>query len=239
MISNQFIKDFSTKYQTSDLNVRREYIQHLFLSYFYRHPKSSKIYFKGGTALRIIYRSPRFSEDLDFSLSEVTIDQIEDIVIDTIREIEREGIKIDIKESKKTTGGYLAIISFSLQGQKIDIKLEISQRKEKNIGEIITIINDYIPPYNMTAITKELLVAGKIHALLERQKARDFYDLYYFLRANLISVNEKNILPKVLALLSNNNIQFNKELKIFLPKSHWGIIKDFKKILAQEIRWVI
>ncbi|PIP63842.1 hypothetical protein COW97_00340 [Candidatus Roizmanbacteria bacterium CG22_combo_CG10-13_8_21_14_all_34_12] len=239
MISNQFIKDFSTKYQTSELNVRREYIQHLFLSYFYRHPKSSKIYFKGGTALRIIYRSPRFSEDLDFSLSEVTIDQIEDIVIDTIREIEREGIKIDIKESKKTTGGYLAIISFSLQGQKIDIKLEISQRKEKNIGEIITIINDYIPPYNMTAITKELLVAGKIHALLERQKARDFYDLYYFLRANLISVNEKNILPKVLALLSNNNIQFNKELKIFLPKSHWGIIKDFKKILAQEIRWVI
>lgn len=215
MISNQFIKDFSTKYQTSELNVRREYIQHLFLSYFYRHPKSSKIYFKGGTALRIIYRSPRFSEDLDFSLSEVTIDQIEDIVIDTIREIEREGIKIDIKESKKTTGGYLAIISFSLQGQKIDIKLEISQRKEKNIGEIITIINDYIPPYNMTAITKELLVAGKIHALLERQKARDFYDLYYFLRANLISVNEKNILPKVLALLSNNNIQFNKELKIF------------------------
>jgi len=239
MISNQFIKDFSTKYQTSELNVRREYIQHLFLSYFYRHPKSSKIYFKGGTALRIIYRSPRFSEDLDFSLSEVTIDQIEDIVIDTIREIEREGIKIGIKESKKTTGGYLAIISFSLQGQKIDIKLEISQRKEKNIGEIITIINDYIPPYNMTAITKELLVAGKIHALLERQKARDFYDLYYFLRANLISVNEKNILPKVLALLSNNNIQFNKELKIFLPKSHWGIIKDFKKILAQEIRWVI
>ena len=239
MISNQFIKDFSTKYQTSDLNVRREYIQHLFLSYFYRHPKSSKIYFKGGTALRIIYRSPRFSEDLDFSSSEVTIDQIEDIVIDTIREIEREGIKIGIKESKKTTGGYLAIISFSLQGQKIDIKLEISQRKEKNIGEIITIINDYIPPYNMTAITKELLVAGKIHALLERQKARDFYDLYYFLRANLISVNEKNILPKVLALLSNNNIQFNKELKIFLPKSHWGIIKDFKKILAQEIRWVI
>lgn len=239
MISNQFIKDFSTKYQTSDLNVRREYIQHLFLSYFYRHPKSSKIYFKGGTALRIIYRSPRFSEDLDFSLSEVTIDQIEDIVIDTIREIEREGIKIDIKESKKTTGGYLAIISFSLQGQKIDIKLEISQRKEKNIGEIITIINDYIPPYNMTAITKELLVAGKIHALLERQKARDFYDLYYFLRANLISVNEKNILPKVLALLSNNNIQFNKELKIFLPKSHWGIIKNFKKILEQEIKRII
>ena len=218
--------------------IREEY-EMIILKKLFESGIGKSFVFKGGTALRLAYGSPRFSEDLDFSSSEVTIDQIEDIVIDTIREIEREGIKIDIKESKKTTGGYLAIISFSLQGQKIDIKLEISQRKEKNIGEIITIINDYIPPYNMTAITKELLVAGKIHALLERQKARDFYDLYYFLRANLISVNEKNILPKVLALLSNNNIQFNKELKIFLPKSHWGIIKDFKKILAQEIRWVI
>ena len=67
MISNQFIKDTSTKWQTSEQNVRREYIQHLFLSHFYRHSDSDKIYFKGGTALRIIYRSPRFSEDLDLA----------------------------------------------------------------------------------------------------------------------------------------------------------------------------
>ncbi|PIU74225.1 hypothetical protein CO005_02695 [Candidatus Roizmanbacteria bacterium CG_4_8_14_3_um_filter_34_9] len=239
MISNQFIKDTSTKWQTSEQNVRREYLQTIFLSHFYQNPGSDKIYFKGGTALRLIYKSPRFSEDLDFSSTVATINKIEDMVIQTVKEIEREGILIDIKESKKTTGGYLAIINFSMRGQEIDIKLEISQRKEKNIGETITIINDYIPPYNLMAITKELLVVGKIHALLERHKARDFYDLYYFLRANLITVNEKNILPKVLVLLSNNNIQFNKELKIFLPKSHWGIIKNFKKILEQEIRRII
>lgn len=239
MISNQFIKDTSTKWQTSEQNVRREYIQHLFLSHFYRHSDSGKIYFKGGTALRIIYRSPRFSEDLDFSSTFSTFSKIEDIIIQTIKEIEREGILIDIKESKITTGGYLAIINFSLQGQKIDIKFEISQRKEKNIGEIITVINDYIPPYTMTAITKELLVAGKIRALLDRQKARDFYDLYYILRAYLLPAKEKDILKKVLVLLDKTGIQFAKELKIFLPKSHWGIIKDFKKILMQEIRRVI
>jgi predicted nucleotidyltransferase component of viral defense system len=239
MISDQFIKDTSTKWQTSELNVRREYIQHLFLSHFYSYSDSGKIYFKGGTALRIIYSSPRFSEDLDFSSTSSTFTKIEDIIIQTIKEIEREGIKIDIKESKVTTGGYLAIINFSLQGQKIDIKLEISQRKEKNIGEIITIANDYILPYTMMAITKDLLVAGKVYALLDRQKARDFFDLYYILRANLLPAKEKDILKKVLILLEKSDIQFPKELKIFLPKSHWGIIKDFKKILVQEIRRVI
>lgn len=239
MISNQFIKDTSTKWQTSELNVRREYIQHLFLSHFYRYPASGKIYFKGGTALRIIYRSPRFSEDLDFSSTFSTFSKIEDIIIQTIKEIEREGIFIDIKESKMTTGGYLAIINFLLQGQKIDIKLEISQRKDKNIGEIITVANDYIMPYTIMAITQNLLIAGKVRALLDRQKARDFFDLYYILRANLLPAKGKDVLKKVLILVEKSDIQFAKELKIFLPKSHWGIIKDFKNILRQELKRVV
>ena len=239
MISNQFIKDLSIKWQTSELNVRREYVQHLFLSYFYLHSESNKIYFKGGTALRIIYHSPRFSEDLDFSSNTTTMSKIEDIIIQTVREIEREGIKIDIKESKKTTGGYLAIINFFLHGQGIDIQLEISQRKEKNIGEIATVVNDFIPPYTIIALKQEQLISGKVHALLDRQKARDFYDLYYILRANLLSVGKKDVLKKILVILGKQNIQFEKELKLFLPKSHWPIIKNFKKILTQEIRRVI
>jgi len=239
MISNQFIKDLSIKWQTSELNVRREYIQHLFLSYFYHHPESNKIYFKGGTALRIIYKSPRFSEDLDFSSTETTINKIEDIVIETTREIEREGIVIDIKESKRTTGGYLAIINFLLYSREIDIQLEISQRKEKNLSEVVSIANELIPPYTIMAFTQGTLIAGKIHALLDRQKARDFYDLYYILRANLLIPNKKNVLNKVIDLLSKQNIDFAKELKMFLPKNHWAIIKNFKKTLVQEIRRVI
>jgi len=239
MISNQFIKDLSIKWQTSELNVRREYIQHLFLSYFYHHSESSKIYFKGGTALRIIYNSPRFSEDLDFSSITTTMNKIEDIIIQTVREIEREGINIDIKESKKTTGGYLAIINFFLHGHEIDIQLEISQRKEKNIGEIVTVASDFIPPYTIMAFTQKQIIDGKIQALLDRQKARDFYDLYYILRANLLPAKEKDVLKKVLAVLDKTDIQFEKELKMFLPKNHWAIIKNFKKTLEQEIRRVI
>ncbi|MBI3335601.1 MAG: nucleotidyl transferase AbiEii/AbiGii toxin family protein [Candidatus Portnoybacteria bacterium] len=69
MISQDTITKFADRYQTTELTIRREYLQHLFLSYFYKQGNTDNIYFKGGTALRFIYKSPRFSEDLDFSSS--------------------------------------------------------------------------------------------------------------------------------------------------------------------------
>lgn len=45
----------------------RDYIQHLFLYLLYSASRREDVglHFKGGTALRIVYHSPRFSEDLD------------------------------------------------------------------------------------------------------------------------------------------------------------------------------
>src|SRR3989338_1779982 len=67
MLSLESLREFTKKYQTKETNVLREYVQHLFLSSLYRFPGSERLLFKGGTALRIIYQSPRFSEDLDFT----------------------------------------------------------------------------------------------------------------------------------------------------------------------------
>ena len=50
-------------------NIVREYFQNVFLAKLYTLSEAEKMLFKGGTALRILYGSPRFSEDLDFSLS--------------------------------------------------------------------------------------------------------------------------------------------------------------------------
>ena len=70
MISLDAIRKLAIQCRTSEYpNIVREYFQHLFLSQLYRMEKSDNLLFKGGTALRIIYGSPRFSEDLDFSIS--------------------------------------------------------------------------------------------------------------------------------------------------------------------------
>lgn len=231
MISQDQIKTLSNKYQTTELNIRREYFQHLFLSYFYQQPPSSQVYFKGGTALHLLYKSPRFSEDLDFSAS-ISSKQIEESLLHALTQIERGNIKVKLQESKITSGGYLTILVF----QEILLSLQISLREKSADGQVATIVNDFVPSYTVVSLTNEQLVDEKIQALFARQKPRDFYDLYFMLRANLISPEKRGVLAGVLELLKKVEINFEHELKQFLPKAHWAIIKNFKVVLEQELK---
>jgi predicted nucleotidyltransferase component of viral defense system len=236
MLTTDKLKELSIRNQTTELNIRREYVQHVFLSYFYQQKESKQIFFKGGTALRILFNSPRFSEDLDFSSSLKGINEIETAVVNALEEIEREGIQTEIVESKKTTGGYLSIISFKLSSQAVEIQIEISSREKDSEGEIITVVSDFIPSYTVMQLKQQILTDEKLSALLNRKKPRDFYDLYFMLRANLISQKQKNVLSKALIELKKTHINFEKELKQFLPKTHWAIIRNFKLTLEKEIQ---
>ncbi|MDP3046361.1 MAG: nucleotidyl transferase AbiEii/AbiGii toxin family protein, partial [Chloroflexota bacterium] len=193
MITDDAIRALAVKLQTTELNVRREYFQHLFLSSFYQQPPTAQIYFKGGTALRMLYNSPRFSEDLDFSsdVSDIhAIHAIEDAVLETLTAISRQNINPDLAESKTTSGGYLAIVTFRTDHDQVAIQVEISLqasvRAGERSGEAMTIVSDLAPAYVVMAMAREQLVDEKIHALLTRREARDFYDLYFILRANLL-----------------------------------------------------
>lgn len=235
MISTDTLRALATRLQTTELNVRREYFQHLFLSYFYQQPPTDQIYFKGGTALRMLYNSPRFSEDLDFSSSLSDILALEEAILGTLADIARENIEVDIAESKTTTGGYLAIITFQTEHTPVSVHLEISLRKDEKRGEVVTIVSNFIPVYTIIALEKEQLIDEKIQALLSRKKARDFYDLYFILRANLLPTRKKDILPQVLEALRQSSIDFEQELKEFLPRSHRAIIRSFPVSLEREI----
>lgn len=232
MITQGELVKLVNRYQTSEVNTRREYFQHLFLSYFYQQPKTSKVYFKGGTALRIIYKSPRFSEDLDFSTTYKGIHEIEQIIENTLVAIEKENVNVNLSESKQTSGGYLGIVTFD---GRISLYLQISLRQEDRKGEVVTVTSDFIPTYIIVALPQDKIVLGKLTALFDRKKPRDFYDLYFMLRANLISPEKRNLLIKAKEILQTANINFAKELKQYLPKSHWILIKDFKKTLGREI----
>lgn len=236
MITQQQIQTLANKYQTTQLNSTREYFQHLFLSYFYQQAQSEAVYFKGGTALRIIFHSPRFSEDLDFSTNLKNIKPIEQIILQTLEAIEKEGINIHLQEAKPTSGGYLASVAFQAFEQTTSISLQVSLRQRDRQGEVVTIANDFIPPYIVISLVQEQLIDEKIQALLVRRKGRDFYDLYFILRSNLMPASKKDVMPKVLKTLQQTSINFELELKQFLPKSHWPIIRKFDQALEREIR---
>ena len=235
MIVQDQIRQLARKYQTTELNIRREYFQHLFLSYFYQQPQSQSVYFKGGTALKILYHSPRFSEDLDFSATDKDIREIEQAILSTLSEIKREGIEVELSEAKETSGGYLAIVNFGPSGHIVSIQLHISLREGEKRGEVVMVVNDFIPPYTLLQLSRDQLVGEKVKALLTRKKPRDFYDFYFILRSNLTPAVKKEILPQVLKTLQDSELNFELELRQFLPHSHWKVIKDLKKVLASEI----
>lgn len=234
MLSQSFLNALATKYQTNPENVYREYLQHLILSYLYQQKETNQLFFKGGTALRIIQQSPRFSEDLDFDTNLHDISTWESVIEDTLLSLTQE-IQLDISESKSTTGGYLGVFTYSGYEKPIQIKFEISFRLKDTPGIIRSVQNDYLPPYSLYSVTDSRLVQGKLSALFSRAKPRDFYDLYILLRMNLLTPTDKKQLVKAKELLANTNLNFNTQLKHLLPKSHWMIIKDFKHTLSQEL----
>jgi len=237
MLSRESLEKFTKLHQTDIDNVAREYCQNLFLSLLYQQAEAEKLLFKGGTALRVILKSPRFSEDLDFTGSGILQKTIEELFAQTLSEIEKTGIKVDITEAKKTTGGYLSIATFFLYNLKIKIQIEVSLRNEKRLKGIRTLIqSDYLPAYTLVHLPIEDIIRGKLAALFSRKKPRDFYDYYFLLVGNHPAVKETKNLEKVMELLRDSQINFRTELKKLLPVSHQMILKDFKKILTQEIK---
>ena len=240
MIEARALKQFSDRYQTTMDNVVREYIQHIFLSFLYQEKRSESLLFKGGTALRLVWRSPRFSEDLDFTGSKISIPQIESLMEATLEKVESEGIKTDIEESKKTSGGYLAIFHFRTNEYESGIQVEVSLRAEPKDTGVASLINsDLLPPYTLVHLDQKKLVGEKIQACLTRSKARDFYDLYFILRSRMAFKEtfskDKNLKAKLLVVIERRKLDIRSELKKFLPVSQHMLLKNFKSTLLAEI----
>lgn len=244
MITRQFITQLTTKLQTTEENIAREYCQHLFLSYFYKKTGAEKIVFKGGTALRIIFNSPRFSEDLDFSASNegaVPILEVNRLIDNTLADLRNEGIECEKEVNHgtqgETTGGYFAIIKLKMLEFDSEIRLQISFRSpEKVISKTTLIQNSFIAPYVINFLTESLLISEKIEALLERKKSRDFFDLYFILRHGELV----KFMPSITDLKNQLLELINKqgglgELKTFLPVSYHTLLKDFKERLQKEV----
>ena len=242
MIEKYFLENLAIKNETSFRNILREYCQHLFLAEFYKKPLSEKFLFKGGTALRLLFGSPRFSEDIDFSATKNSI-SYEKILEEVLVNLSSENIKIDLLESKPTSGGHLAIISFFLLGERIELRNEISFRPKGVLErEMVVVASQIVPTYKVYALSKELMVREKVEALMARQKARDFFDLYFILRKEelrqVLKLNRGQRGKIIFQLENQEKTEIRKELKRLLPKSFWHVIKDLPAVLRREIEGV-
>lgn len=246
MISIETLEKLARQFQTALFpNIVREYFQHTFLAELYKLPSAEKILFKGGTALRIVYGSPRFSEDLDFSLFGIAAHQVkffvESLFVKVLSDIERVGIRVEIGEkSNATTGGYFGIATFkTFEYQPVGVAINVSARNGREIkAEVDSIASNFIPTYSVLHLPQNEVVEEKIFgALRERKKPRDFYDLYFMMRKGMLSMAQKRRLAEIKdeIIVSAGKIDFRGELGTFLPADQQAIIRDFVRALEAEI----
>lgn len=248
MITIEVLEKLARQYQTNVFpNIVREYFQHVFLGELYKLklPETERMLFKGGTALRVIYGSPRFSEDLDFSLFGVSPSQtksfVEELFLKVLVEMERIGIKVEIgAKSDATTGGYFGVATFRMiEYQPVGVEINVSARNGRDArGEVDSVANDFVPTYTVVHLPQSELVEEKIFgALRERKKPRDFYDLYFIMRKGMLTAEQKKKLAEVKddILADARGVNFKSELGAFLPVDQQAVIRDFSAILEREL----
>ncbi len=187
-------------------NALKEIIQEIALLGLWRSKFYEKAVFYGGSALRILHKLERFSEDLDFSLIQPEKDFDINKYLSAIKlELEFWGFEVSTEEKnrkgqsnidsafiKANTLIHLLKIDSNLKTHKnavMKIKLEIDQ--DPAIGFTSDLKYHLHPiPFTIKTMTLPCLFAGKMHALLCRTtrtniKGRDWYDLIWFVKKNI------------------------------------------------------
>lgn len=188
-------------------NALKEVVQEVALMGLSRSDFFTKAAFYGGTALRIFYGLPRYSEDLDFSLERPEADFDLDKYLSYVeKELTSYNFKMTVK--KKNKSKQTAIQSAFIKGNTIQNVLEITSDDSMTYGfnsnalirikfEIDTsppdgaefqYVNAILPDtYRAKLYDMPSLFAGKIHAVLcrdykNRVKGRDFFDYIWYLK---------------------------------------------------------
>ncbi len=207
---------------STDYIVREEY-EILWLKEIFESKFGSSLVFKGGTALRLAYGSPRFSEDLDFTL---------------IREINRTEFMNFLKETGKKypaiagvetrekfyTVFALVKIKEEYQDRSFSIKIEVSKRqgswkKEKDLNQ--KIIRSEVTPLSVLAnvASLERLLEEKKDAIKNRKATRDLFDLWYI--NQLLKIQIK---PNFAGYAKK---QTKSELHRLLPRNYWRLVDSW------------
>ena len=174
--------------------ILREYLQILILKELSRSDAKNRLYFTGGTYLRLVHGLKRFSEDLDFNTSAITEKEFEAIIEKIKTELRRSGIDSDA--SFEHWGNiYAAQLKFSTvekmynvvskySGKEgIVIKIETNNPRWR-IKEETQVISGFGELYPYVCTDKGALFADKVDALSKKNRGRHIYDIMYMLSNN-------------------------------------------------------
>lgn len=223
---NQKVK----KLKISANQILREGAEMTFLDSLSKDQLSSKLIFYGGTALRLAYDSPRFSEDIDLiTIKKINFSEFEKFIKKSIKKNSSWSLK-DIKDKRQTMFALILIKDSKLK-HNFSIKIELHKPKQKPklktelllIKSPITILEPLLLVPTLNDLRKL-----KLSALMNRRKARDIFDLWYISRLS----KEDFVLPKKIPHFTRR--EFQNELKVFLPANYYPVIDQLYEQITQN-----
>ena len=173
-------------------NRSREYLQARILGLFQETGAMIPLAFCSGTALRFLYSLPRFSEDLNFSLTGKPGGfHLESCIERVVAGLSREGYDITLKSRSVSAVQGTMIkfpgLSFELglsprTTQIMSIKVEVDTNPPPGAGLEVSMVRRFIL-LRLQHHDRSSLLAGKLHAVLVRNhtKGRDYYDLMWYM----------------------------------------------------------
>lgn len=227
ILKKQFDESMPNELKISHL---REFLQVLILKIMYDRRYFKNLTFTGGTALRLLFNSQRFSEDLDFSLTEKKGYIFNDFVSDIELQLEKHNLNIEIKKQDVKTVQNAMVkfkdVLFELglsqhKSQNLSVRIEIDSNPPKRWNNQMSLISKtYV--FTVTHFDLPSLYATKLHACFFRKytKGRDIYDFLWYLG--------KDMQPNYELL---NNAIFQTEKKNLKVEA-----KNFKEFLLQQTK---
>jgi predicted nucleotidyltransferase component of viral defense system len=235
MLSLQQIQQFyPTQLHTFSSFLLREYLQHKILVLLFKGDFANKFAFLGGTCLRIVHQSNRFSEDLDFDNFNLSPNDFEQVAAMIQQGLEREGFQIEMQQVYR--GAYHCYIKFpnllhqsGLSGHK-EAKILIQLDTEPQNFDFQPenyLLNKFDTFGTIRTTPIDLLLAQKITAFCNRRqpKGRDIYDITflcsktrpnYAYLAQRLNVKNSTELKEVL-LIRLNKLNLNQLAKDVSP----------------------
>lgn len=165
-----------------------EYLQYELLDSLFKNAAAAALSFIGGTAIRILHDSHRFSEDLDFDNFGLSFPRFEELLKTACRDMEYKGFLIECRIVEK--GAWHCYIRFPkiLQEaglspdaeRKILIRID-SEQKEKFYDPKRVFLNRFNVYRQILAAPAAILLAQKMMTALyrKREKGRDIFDVSF------------------------------------------------------------
>jgi predicted nucleotidyltransferase component of viral defense system len=199
--------------------ILREWWEMILLRDLFASPMGGNLVFKGGTALRLAYGSPRFSEDLDFS----TIKRVSfKIFKDTIVLIEKKYPELGIRDVADKFYTYIAQyrIKEPWRSRALSVKIEVSKREIGKKQKVYDLMNLKSEVSNVEALGNVMKIENvykeKKQALKTRNAPRDLFDFWYLSNRLREPYNPpKNKFEKQILVMN---------LRKYLPKNYWKAI---------------